>query len=39
MREITNFLKIFKVREIIETVLLFIIAFLLIDMFNIPTFE
>lgn len=38
MKERINFLKIFKVREIIETILLFIIAFLLIDMFNIPTF-
>ena len=38
MKERINFLKIFKVREIIETILLFIIVFLLIDMFNIPTF-
>lgn len=38
MKERMNFLKIFKVRDIIETILLFIIVFLLIDMFNIPTF-
>ena len=38
MKEKINFLKIFTSREIIETILLFIIAFLLIDMFNIHTF-
>lgn len=38
MKEKINFLKIFTSKEIIEAILLFIIAFLLIDMFNIPTF-
>lgn len=38
MKEISNFFKIFKIREIIETTLLSLIIFLLIDTFNIPTF-
>ena len=38
MKETSNFFKIFKIRELIGTTLLFLIMFLLIDMFNIPTF-
>ena len=38
MKEISNYFKIFKIKEIIETTLLLLIIFLLIDMFNIPTF-
>lgn len=38
MKDILEFLKIFKIREIIETILLIVISYLLIDMFNIPTF-
>ena len=38
MKEAKSFFKIFKIQEIIETVLLYIVIFLLIDMFNIPTF-
>ena len=38
MKDILNFFKVFKVREIIETILLAVIGYLLVDMFNIPTF-
>lgn len=37
MEEILNFFKIFKLRDIIETTLIMIIIYLIIDMFNIPT--
>lgn len=37
MKEILKFLKIFKFREIIETILIMITIYLVIDMFNIPT--
>lgn len=37
MKEVSKFLKIFKLKEIIETILIMIIMYLLIDMFNIPT--
>lgn len=37
MKEVSKFLKIFKPKEIIETILIMIIMYLLIDMFNIPT--
>ena len=37
MKEVSKFLKIFKPKEIIETILTMIIMYLLIDMFNIPT--
>lgn len=38
MKDISKILKIFKLREIIETILLIVIGYLLIDMFNVPTF-
>ena len=38
MKDISKFFKIFKLREIIETILLIVIGYLLIDMFNVPTF-
>jgi uncharacterized protein (UPF0333 family) len=38
MKKNLTFLKIFKLREIIETILLIVIGYLLIDMFNVPTF-
>ena len=38
MKDISNFLRIFKLQEIIESILLLIVGYLLIDMFNIPTF-
>ena len=37
MKEILKFFKIFKPREIIETILIIITTYVLIDMFNIPT--
>lgn len=37
MKEVSKFLKIFKPKEIIEIILIMIIMYLLIDMFNIPT--
>ena len=37
MKKNLAFFKIFKLREIIETILLIDIGYLLIDMFNIPT--
>lgn len=37
MKDISNFLRIFKLQEIIESILLLIVGYLLIDMFNIPT--
>ena len=38
LKDISNFLRIFKLQEIIESILLLIVGYLLIDMFNIPTF-
>lgn len=38
MKDILNFFKVFKVREIIETILLAVTGYLLVDMFNVPTF-
>ena len=37
MKEILKFFKIFKPREVIETILIIITTYVLIDMFNIPT--
>ena len=37
MKEILKFLKIFKFREIIETILIIITIYLVMDMFNVPT--
>ena len=37
MKEILKFFKMFKPREVIETILIIITTYVLIDMFNIPT--
>lgn len=38
MREIKNFIKVFSIREVIEKIVLFLVMFFILDIFNIPTF-
>lgn len=38
MNDIKGFIKMFRIREVIEKILLFLVVFFILDIFNIPTF-